>query len=154
MFINMNEREEIVLVADSKAVDDLEKLSIMVERDKNEILVAALHELLNDNKLYLLGNAIYEHFMAEFEQKDECEPFEMGGVRVEVEEYDDGKVKVKSTITSGEDKDEFEKFFPSTMDEEFESHLKNLGRRIDPHAEDTKKFMNWRFNYSGYYKAV
>lgn len=139
---------------DEEAERDLGILAQLTERSQNDLANVAIEELLQDNKYYFLNLAVYEHFLWQMENANEkIEPFEMGGLRVEMEYHGDC-VKVRSIITvNGEVIEDYTKEFDSDISDEFESYLKELSVHINSSAEDTIKYLDDRVDYRDYVKV-
>ena len=135
---------------DEKIESDLNLLSELTNRSQNELVNVAVMELLQDNKDAFLEVAVLEHFKEQMNLGFcEFEPFEMGGLKVEVRYIDGDKVEVRA-INSVED---YTRKFDSDISEEFESYLRKLYIYIDREAEDTKEYLNRRVDYRDYVKV-
>ena len=135
---------------DEKIENDLNLLSELTNRSQNELVNVAVMELLQDNKDAFLEVAVLEHFKEQMNLGFcEFEPFEMGGLKVEVRYIDGDKVEVRA-INSVED---YTRKFDSDISEEFESYLRKLYIYIDREAEDTKEYLNRRVDYRDYVKV-
>lgn len=105
-------------------------------------------QVLNDNKYSFVRMAVYDHFMPKFEDADEeYEPFELGGLRVEIK-YVNDKYEVKSTIKDKENNlvDEYTKQFDDIFDD-MEEWLKYLGININFGSDDVEEYLKERINY-------
>lgn len=130
---------------------DIETLAQLTGRSQNDLVNVAIMELLQDNKYYFLDVAVLEYFQHQFENANEVlEPFEMGGLRVEVKYSDDG-IKVRSII-SGDDGnvDDYTRKFESDISNDFENYLISLSGYIDPLSEDVSKYLAERTDYCDY----
>lgn len=135
---------------DENVERDLGVLAKITERSQNDLANVALEELLQDNKFYFLNVAILEHFTTEMENAEETlAPFEMGGLRVEVNYVDDNKVKVRIVVAD----EDYSKEFESDICDEFENYLLELSIYIDREAEDTIKYLEDRTDYRDYVKV-
>lgn len=140
---------------DEEVERDLATLAEMTGKSQNDLVNAAIIEMLQDNKNNFIQLAVYEHFMWEFETEEGVlKPFEMGGLRVEVSLIGDGSVAVRHIVSNcdggvGED---YTKKFESSVSKDFDNYLKELGGYIDPQSEDSQKYLNNRLNYSEYIK--
>ncbi len=140
---------------DEEVERDLATLAEMTGKSQNDLVNVAIIEMLQDNRGNFVQLAVYEHFMWEFETTEGMlKPFEMGGLKVEVSLIGDGRVSVRSVTTDyeGNVEDDFTKEFKSSISEEFEKYLKELGGYIDPASEDSKKYLDNRLDYSEYVK--
>lgn len=139
---------------DEEAERDLGILAQLTERSQNDLANVAIEELLQDNKYYFLNLAVYEHFLWQMENANEkIEPFEMGGLRVEMEYHGDC-VKVRSIIKVNEEViEDYTKEFDSDISDDFESYLKELSVHINSSAEDTIKYLDDRVDYRDYVKV-
>ena len=138
---------------DQQVERDLGILARLTERSQNDLVNVAIMELLQDNKYYFLNVAILEHFERQIEDaQEELEPFEMGGLRVEIKYTDDG-VEVRNILSGNEGiVEDYTRIFESDISDEFEEYLISLGIRIDSSAEDTLKYLADRTDYRDYVK--
>lgn len=140
---------------DEEVERDLATLAEMTGKSQNDLVNAAIIEMLQDNKSNFIQLAAYEHFMWEFEMAEGVlKPFEMGGLRVEVSLIGDGSVAVRHIVSNcdGDVGEDYTKKFESSVSEDFDNYLKELGGYIDPQSEDSQKYLNNRLNYSEYVK--
>lgn len=148
MFVRKKMQVQKSFRIDENVERDLGLLAKITERSQNDLVNVALEELLQDNRMYFLKVAIVEHFERELENGEEIEPFEMGGLRVEMSYIGDNKLKVRS-ITKF---DNFEREFESDICDDFENYLMELSFYIDPNAEDTLAYLDGRTDYRDYVK--
>lgn len=134
---------------------DLAKLAEIVEKSQNELVNAAIVEMLQDNKFHFLGIAVYEHFMYEIEDgKEELSTFELGGLKVDISFSDSGKVLVRYIWTvDNEVAEDITKEFDSIGSDEFEDYLKRLGDFISESSDDSKDYIDRRMDYRDYIKV-
>lgn len=139
---------------DADMEKDLGILSQLTERSQNDLVNVAIKELLQDNKYYFLDISVLEHFEIEMENdKLTLEPFEMGGLRVEVSYSDNGGVKVRSIISNNtEILEDYTREFESIISNEFREYLINLSKNIDIKSEDIEEYLNSRLDYRDYIK--
>ena len=150
MFVRKKNQVQKSFRIDEDVERDLGLLSKLTERSQNDLANVALEELLQDNKLYFLKVSILEHFIMEMEgTKETFEPFELGGVKVELEHLDEDRVKVTYSLESEE---KFSKEFESDIGDDLEKYLVDLALYIDTNAEDTKKYLENRTDYRDYIK--
>lgn len=149
MFVRKKMQVQKSFRIDEDVERDLGVLAKLTERSQNDLANVALEELLQDNKAYFLKVAILEHFTREMESaKENLEPFEMGGIKVEMRYLDDDRVEVhfKDSV------EEYSKEFDSDISDEFENYLTELSVCINRESEDTIKYLENRTDYRDYVK--
>lgn len=150
MFVRKKNQVQKSFRIDEDVERDLGLLSKLTERSQNDLANVALEELLQDNKLYFLKVSILEHFRMEMESTEETfKPFELGGIKVELEYLDEDRVKV---TYSSEYEETFSREFESDIGDDLEKYLVDLASYIDTNAEDTKKYLENRTDYRDYIK--
>lgn len=134
---------------------DLAKLAEITEKSQNDLVSTAIIEMLQDNKVYFLDMAVYEHFMSEIEDgKNKFSAFELGGLKVEIELSDTGTVFVSHTVTENcEVLENYKKEFQDCCSKEFDDYLKNLGQLISSDSKDAKEYLESRTDYRDYIKV-
>lgn len=150
MFVRKKNQVQKSFRIDEDVERDLGLLSKLTERSQNDLANVALEELLQDNKLYFLKVSILEHFRMEMEGTEETfKPFELGGIKVELEYLDENRVKV---TYSSEYEETFSKEFPSDFGKELDEYLISLATGINIDADDTKQYLKNRTDYADYIK--
>lgn len=132
---------------------DLSILAGISGKSQNDLVGIAVAEMLQDNKDYFLKNAVYEHFMCKIESGEDLDPFEMGGLRVNVDSAPDGKVSVRYIwMVDGEVAEDIAKDFEGLCSREFDDYLKRLGDFISTKAEESKSYLSDRMDYRDFVK--
>ncbi len=139
---------------DEEVERDLSILSQITDRSQNDLVNVAIMELLQDNKDYFINTSVLEYFQNQMNLGAEIlEPFEMGGLRVEVKYCENG-VRVRGIVKDGENIiDDYTREFESDISEEFEDYLIGLHIYIDRSSEDVKKYLGERTDYRSYVKV-
>lgn len=148
MIFGNRRRENVNYKIKPQVASDIRTLSELTGFSVDEIVCEALEQVLNDNKYSFVRMAVYDHFMPQFEDADEeYEPFELGGLRVEIK-YVNDKYEVKSTIKDKENNlvDEYTKQFDDIFDD-MEEWLKYLGFNINFGSDDVEEYLKERINY-------
>lgn len=139
---------------DEQIENDLSILAQLTERSQNELVNVAITELLQDNKYYFLNVAVLEHFRPQFESAEKkLKPFELGGLRVEIEYCDNYHLKVRTIVKENDNiLEDHTHEFESDISDEFEEYINNLYIHINSSASDTKKYLEERTDYRDYIK--
>lgn len=146
-------REKAAFEVKPNVLRDIKTLSEISGFSVDTIVNQALEEVLFDNKFRFISRAVYEHFMYQLEDaKDEFEPFEMGGLRVEMKYNDDKMLEVRGIIKdeAGKVVDDHTKVLSDTS-EELDEWLKSLGLNIDYSSKEAQMHAIGRTDYREIY---
>lgn len=149
MILGHKNRESRIYKINWFVARDIQVLAELTGFTADEIVNKALKEVLLDNKNEFLRLAVYEHFMSEFENaEDGLEPFELGNVRVEVNEGDEG-ADVRGIVKDdhGNVLEDYTKHFDNSCSNEFDEWLKDLGAYIDSESDDVKEYLKNRTDH-------
>lgn len=129
--------------------NDMALLAEATGRSQNEIFNASIAETLRDNKIYFLKYAILEHFLPAIGNAEDCEPFNLGGVKVTMA-YDDGNNAVFDVaISQGEGEvHSYTESIDLFDDKKLKQFLTDLTNDIDPTSKDVHDYLDDRTDYS------
>lgn len=156
MFVRKRSYVQKSFRLDSQIENDLALLAEATEKSQNEIVNESISETLQDNKLYFLRYAVMEHFIHALESGEDCEPFELGELKVSMSYGEEDNISFDVTVKVDDKKnDTFAKTFDVLNDgKKIKEFLIGLSIYLEASCDFSmiEKYLADRTDYRNYVK--